>query len=285
MHPNNRPIILTLMLTIVIDIMGIGLVFPLFPDLFLSGHSVFVASGATELWRDSAYAIAMGVWPLGLFFGSPFAGDVSDKIGRRKTLLIFLSLTAVGYAFGAVAIMMHNLWLFVFSRFMSGFVGGAFEIAQAAVADISHPDHKAKNIGYLAMAASLGFVIGPVIASLATSGWLHFSSLQLPFWIAAVLSVLNACSIALLLRESYQPQTRAKLNILKAFAAVSFLFQDKRIRVFGVIFVLLQAGWGFYIQAVPVVVHHWLSFNVAGFWQRQAHILLACRPFVYWKSL
>jgi DHA1 family tetracycline resistance protein-like MFS transporter len=260
--PNQKFIILILMVTVVIDVMGVGLVFPILPDLFFAKHSALLATSASETMRYWAYATVMALWPLGLMLGGPFIGDVSDKIGRKKTLVSALVLTVVAYALGALAIAWHGFVLFAISRFLSGFVGGAFELAQATVADISRAENKARNLSYVVMAASLGFVIGPAITSFSASGLFAFHSLSSPFWIAAILAALNVLSIAVFLRESFIPHPEVKLNFFKAIKAVSFLFQDKRIRYLGLLFILMQAGWGFYVQSVPLILHHQYHLNI-----------------------
>ena len=262
-RPNQKLIIITLMITVVIDIMGLGLVFPILPDLFFAKHSALMSVSASDTARYWAYAVVMAAWPLGLMLGGPFIGDVSDKIGRKKTLITALLLTLAAYVMGALAIAWHGFVLFAFSRFLSGFVGGAFELAQATVADISRPENKARNLSYVVMAASLGFVIGPAITSFSASGLFAFHSLSTPFWIAAILAALNVLSIAVFLRESFIPHPDVKLNFFKAFKAVSFLFQDKRIRYLGLLFILMQAGWGFYMQGVPLILSQQYHLNTA----------------------
>ena len=259
--PNRKLILATLMVTVVIDVMGVGLVFPILPDLFFAKHSALLAVSTSETMRYWAYALVMGAWPLGLVLGGPFLGDVSDKIGRKKTLIIALLCTVVAYALGALAIAWHGFILFTLSRFVSGFVGGAFELAQATVADISRPENKARNLSYVVMAASLGFVIGPAITSFSASGLFAFHSLSAPFWIAAFLAALNVLSIAIFLRESFIPHPSVKLNFFKAIKAVSFLFKDKRIRYLGLLFIIMQAGWGFYIQGVPLILSQQYHLN------------------------
>lgn len=259
---NKNFIIFALMVTIVIDIMGVGLVFPIIPVLVMGSHSILLPGGASHIGQLIAYGVAMAVWPLGIFFGGPFLGDLSDKIGRRKTLVICLFFTALIYAFTAYSIIIHNFWLFILGRFCSGYVGGAFEIAQATVADISPKETKARNLSWIIFAASLGFIIGPLITSF-TADNVHISWMgpDTPFWIAAVISFVNMISIAVLLRDTYQPKQDARIHFLHAVTACKFIFIDKRIRFLGLCLFLSQAGWGFYVLAVPLFLQQQFSFS------------------------
>ncbi|MBF8263624.1 MAG: hypothetical protein HW387_1289 [Parachlamydiales bacterium] len=121
----------TLMFTIIMDVMGVGLVLPLLPNLVVSSTSPFY-NGIDSLF---SYGLVLAVWSLGGFFGSPFLGSFSDKIGRKKILIISLSCNALIYAFTAFAVLQKWFLLFILMRFSSGFFSGSFEIAQAAVAD------------------------------------------------------------------------------------------------------------------------------------------------------
>ncbi|WP_159084749.1 MFS transporter [Dongshaea marina] len=211
-----------------------------------------------ELW---AYSIALAVWPFGLFVGGPVIGELSDKFGRKPTLLIALSLTAVAYGLSAASILIGNFWLFVVSRLMSGVVGGAYEVAQATVVDISDKETKARNLGYVSMAASIGFVIGPVVTSLSTSGWLSWMTISTPFWIAMGLAAINTLSILKLLERDKPKHPDLKLHPIGAAKTVGFLFLDKRVLYIGAIYLLLQAGWGFYTQGVALFMHHYYHYD------------------------
>ncbi|RUS69190.1 hypothetical protein EGW08_023048, partial [Elysia chlorotica] len=103
--------------------------------------------------------------------GGPVLGELSDKFGRKKLLIIALFLTSFAYVLSAISVYMCSYLFFMISRLLSGMVGGAFEIAQATVIDVSSKKNKAKNLGYITMAASLGFVVGPIVTSLTTNSY------------------------------------------------------------------------------------------------------------------
>ncbi|MDO8954231.1 MAG: MFS transporter [Gammaproteobacteria bacterium] len=251
--PHARWIIFALMVTIIIDVMGGGLVFPLFPHLFLDQNSVLMATSASLSSRHIYYAIAMGAWPLGIFFGTPYWGALSDQSGRKKMLAICLLGTAVTYVLGGLSLEAGSLWLFIASRFISGFFAGSFALAQAAIADVSLPEEKARNMSWITLALSIGLVVGPFTTSITSlpelSKW--FSSAS-PFWFAAILACLNIASIMSLLPETFTKDNSTKVTFMKAVTSFTFIFTDKRLRVLAWISLAVQMGWGFYILTVPL---------------------------------
>lgn len=261
MKNNNKLIIVILIAAVIIDIMGMGLVLPLMPSLFLTEHSVFVTGNPSVHYLY--YAIAMGVWPLGLFFGTPFLGDLSDRFGRRNILILCLLGTALTYLASGISSQCHWLSLFLISRFLSGFFAGSYVLAQAVMVDISPAELRSRYLGWISMAASIGFVIGPVITSV-TGGSHFFSwlSLETPFYIAAILSVINLASVALFLPETDSHPRAVKLSLLSALTLFSHIFVDKRTRILGFSFLFMQVGWGFYVQDIPLILNQVFHLDV-----------------------
>ncbi len=256
-------LVLTLMLTIIIDIMGLGLVFPTLPELFIGAHSALDSQTSSIHWQEFYYGLAMAVWPLGLFFGAPAFGHLSDMIGRRKVLLSCLLMTGATYAVCALAIDLRSMWLFILGRLISGFFAGSFEIAQAVIADISPQEKKARNMGWITLAASLGFTVGPLISGLTMGAhWVSWFNLSTPFWIAMILSLLNMLSLFCLLKESYRHVGEFKVDWLACFESVSFIFSDKRVRYLGLVFLLLQFSWAMYFGPMTAIMQ--IQFGSTG---------------------
>lgn len=270
-------LIITLMVTIIIDVMGIGVIFPTLPQLFIGHHSVFGSHIQSKLWQEFDYGFSMAAWPLGLFFGAAMMGHLSDIVGRRKVILVCLFMTAVTYAICGFAIHMSSAWLFLLGRLLSGFFAGSFEIAQAVIADISPPEKKARNMGWITLSASLGFIIGPLIASFTTEPSISsFFTLATPFWIATVLSFINMLSIFFLLKESYRHVGEVKLDWLACFKSVGFVFKDKRVRFLGLVFLLLQFGWGMYFMPLSGVLNILYGYDSVTLGLFMAVIGVAC---------
>ncbi len=249
MTPTNRNPLLfaVLMMTIVIDVMGMGLVIPVLPGLLLSPHSHLIPESTSLLSRDWLYAITMGVWPLGMFFGNAFVGALSDRLGRKPLLqgsLLGMSLT---YGLGWLGIVIHNPFLFIISRLLNGIASGSFVLAQASVIDISPQNRVTQNIGWITFAATFGFVIGPLSSSLML---LILHQLYAPFILATGLALVNLLLLTLLLPKSTQQISKNPTHFLKILFAFTILLRDKRIRILGQTFLIFQIAWGFYVQDI-----------------------------------
>jgi DHA1 family tetracycline resistance protein-like MFS transporter len=263
MKNKNTLIILILIFTVIIDIMGMGLVLPLMPSLFLTTpHSVFV-EGHSSATHYFYYAIAMSAWPLGLFFGTPFLGDLSDRFGRRNILMLCLMGTALTYFLSGISAQYALLSIFLISRLLSGFFAGSYILAQAVMVDISPTDLRSRYLGWISMAASIGFVIGPVITSLtASSHFITWLSLETPFYIAAILSFINLASVALFLPETDTHRREVKLSLLSAVTLCSHIFRDQRTTILACSFLFMQVGWGFYVQDIPLILNQVFNLDV-----------------------
>ncbi|ATN85195.1 hypothetical protein AYO29_01045 [Coxiella burnetii str. Schperling] len=95
------------------------------------------------------------------FFGAAILGDLSDTVGRKKALLVCLIGSFLGYLLSAFAVGIHSLTFLILGRVIAGFTAGSQPIAQAAIVDVSSEAHKARNIGLILLAISLGLSSGP----------------------------------------------------------------------------------------------------------------------------
>ena len=187
-----------ILITALIDIMGIGLVIPVLPLLVkeLSGSAV---EGARYIGIFAAVYGAMQ------FIFAPVLGRLSDRYGRRPLLLI--SLLGIGLDYILLAVAPTLAWLFV-GRVLAGIAGSSLTVANAYIADVSAPENRAKNFGLLGATFGLGFILGP-----ALGGLLGEYGLRLPFVFAAALSLLNFLYGLFVLPESLPKELRGtRLN-------------------------------------------------------------------------
>lgn len=164
-------------ITLLIDIMGWGLIIPVMPTLIseLKGIPVNVASTYGG-WLISAYAITQFVF-------APVIGNLSDRYGRRPVLLASLFGFGVDYLFLALA---PSYGLLFIGRIIAGITGASFTTASAYIADISTDETRTKNFGMIGAAFGLGFIIGPALGGLLAE-W----GIRAPFYAAAGLCLLN----------------------------------------------------------------------------------------------
>lgn len=199
--------------TLLIDAIGIGIVFPIMPDLMDRVGAGSTAQGS--VWAGlmmSAYAGAM-------FFCGPAVGSLSDSIGRKPVLLAALALLAIDYVIMALA---GSFWLLFIGRVVAGMAGSTYITATAYIADISTPEDKAARFGMIGAAFGIGFVIGPALGGLAAS-W-HITA---PFWIAAALAGANVLFGIFVLPESLPADKRRKMakRDINPFSAIIAAFR------------------------------------------------------------
>ena len=144
-----------LFLVILIDGMGLGLLFPVLNNLIIDPNSHFVLQSLTAHSREVLYSGIIAVFMLCWFFGAAILGDYSDQAGRKQALLICLIGSFVGYLISAMSIPLHSLSLMFLGRIVAGFTAGSQPVAQAAIVDISSAENKARNISWILLAASI----------------------------------------------------------------------------------------------------------------------------------
>lgn len=246
---NNRGLLAVapLFLVLLIDSMGLGLLFPILNSVLVAHTSHFLPAGMSNMLRTFLYGFVMSIFMLSWFFGSAILGDLSDNVGRKRALTICLLGAFVGYGFSAIAMPLHSVVLLVIGRVVAGFTAGSQPIAQAAIVDVSPPEHKTRNIGMILLAVSVGFVLGPIAAGVLSDStlvsWFDFST---PFYFAALISLLNAILLWVTFTETFEPVARKKITLYRAFSIFVSAFKHEKIRGLSVVLLVMMFGWSNY---------------------------------------
>lgn len=244
---SSRPAIAFILAVAVLDVMAMGIVIPVLPAL-IEG---FVGSeAAAGYWNG----IMVAIWAGMQFLCSPIIGSISDRYGRRPTILISTAGLTLDWILMALA---PDLWWLAVGRMIGGITSSSFTAVFAYMADITEPDQRARGYGLVGAAFSAGFIAGPLIG-----GVLGEISPRAPFWAAAALSGITFLYGLFILPESLPQErrmafswTRANpfgaLKLLRShpelsgLAVVNFLLYFAH-HVFSVVFVLYAAhkhGW------------------------------------------
>ncbi len=198
----RQPAIGFIFVTLVLAIVGFGLLIPVLPKLIVQFEGGDLATGS------HAYGWIISVYALMQFVGSPILGSLSDRYGRRRIILIATAGSAADYVIMACAPSLS--WLFV-ARIIAGFTAGVLSTANAYVVDVTPPEKRAGAFGLLGAAFGIGFIIGP-----ALGGFLGNIDLRLPFWFAAGCSAINWFYGFLVLPESLKPENRRAFSWSRA---------------------------------------------------------------------
>lgn len=230
----NRSIVF-FMLVVGIDTVGLGIVIPVMPALLQRLGHVGVAPAAA-IGGELAFAYAFTQ-----FVCAPIAGALSDAYGRRVVLLAALAAFAVDYAIMAFA---PVLWVLAIGRIVAGITGATYSAANAALADITKPEDRAKSFGLIGLAFGIGFIVGPLLGGIAG----NFGT-RAPFLVAAGLAAANAAYGFFFAPETLSPEKRRPFSLAHANPAASFLRAAKHVEIRAFLAVLLL--WQFAFQALP----------------------------------
>ena len=226
-----------ILITVFIDVLGIGIIIPIIPELvkeFVGGST----AGAGR-W----FGILAATYAATQFLFAPVLGTLSDRFGRRPIILIALFGLGVDYVIQGLAPSIG--WLFL-GRVLAGIMGASFTTANAYIADVSGPEDRARNFGLMGVAFGLGFIFGP-----ALGGFLGGFHLRLPFFGSAVLALVNWLYGFFVLPESLPPDKRGPFSWEKANPMGSLMV----------------------LRSYPLVAHLAVSFVFIGLAQRGLEVV------------
>lgn len=239
------PPLIIILITVFIDLIGFGMVIPILP--FYAETAPF---NATPL--EIGFLFSIYSWMQ--FFFAPVLGRLSDIYGRRPILFISIIGSAVGYFVMGFA----NTLLLVFAgRIIGGVTGGNISTAQAYIADVTSKANRAKGMGLFGATFGLGFILGPALA-----GILSKYGIQVPFYFAAALSVLNATALYFILPESLKKvdgQAAAKRK--NRFLELIESLREKEFGIVNLVYFLLVTAFSIMTYAFVLFTAYRYGYN------------------------
>jgi MFS family permease len=233
--PGSRSRLGVIFFTVLVDLIGFGIVLPILPMY----AQRFGAQGI-------GYGALVFVFSAMQFLATALLGRLSDRIGRRPILLTTMVFNAAGYVLFAFAPSYAVLFL---ARVISGFASGNISAAQAYVADITSPAERARGMGTIGAAFGIGFVVGPMIGGLAD----HYGGHLAPGLIAAGLSVANFFSASAILRESLAPEHRTTRPVFD-FGHMGEALGRRQLRPLMLVWLIAPFAFAGYTVALPLHV-------------------------------
>lgn len=243
---DSKLALIFILITILLDMIGLGIILPVLPGLILELTGNSVAQGAVI----GGYLVF--VYALMQFLLSPVLGNLSDRYGRRPVLLLSLLGLTIDYMIMGFAPTLG--WLFL-GRVLAGVSGAAVTTATAYIADITPPELRSQRFGLMGAAFGLGFIIGPVVG-----GELGEFSPRAPFYAAAVLAFANFLFGLIILPESLTMRKRRRFDVTRANplgAILAFKRFPVVIWLLGALFLLSMAS-----QTYPAI---WNFFTIERF--------------------
>jgi len=244
----NKPLIV-IFTAIVLDAVGIGLIFPILPSLLEDvTHAQNVAPFIGAL--AALYAVMQFVF-------APVLGALSDRLGRRPVLLVSIAGAAISYLVLAFA---PSLALLFVGRAIAGLTSANISVATAYITDISSEETRARRFGLFNAMFGVGFIVGPVLGGALGDVWL-----RLPFIAAALLNVFNLLLALFVLPESRAPSgERIDVAALNPLRPLRWVFSVKSLLPYILIFFILSATGEAYGTCWALWGHDALGWN--GLW-------------------
>lgn len=244
--PSSKASQAFILVTIFLDVLGIGLIIPVLPSLI----GTLTTSQADQAhwygWLASTFGIMQ-------FLCMPFLGALSDRYGRRPVLLLSTFGLGISYLVTALS---HSLWILLVARLVSGATSATMSVANAYVADITTPDQRAKAFGKVGAAFGIGFIFGPMLG-----GTLGAIDLRLPFLVAAGLALLNVLYGYFVLPESLSTQKRGVLHWRQINPFGALVHLSRLQNVGGLIVIFSCSALGQFILHTTWVLYTEFRFN------------------------
>ncbi len=257
---NPKSALTFIILTVALDAVGIGLIFPVMPDLMLSVTHQGLSQAA--FWGG----IITASFAVMQFLFGPIVGNLSDRYGRRPVLLVSLAFMAADYVVMAVT---GSLVVLLVARSIAGVTAATHSTAGAFIADISAPEERAKRFGLMGAAFGVGFIAGPAIGGLVAG-----IDPRAPFWVAASLATANLVFGFFVVPESLVAENRrsfslSRANPLSAFAAIRRLPGLTNLLIATFLYALTYnvwpSVWGYFGKEVYGWNAQWIGLSLASF--------------------
>lgn len=250
---NKRHTLVFVTMTVFLDTVGFGIIMPVLPQFLMSLSEITLAeASAIAGYLVVSYALLQFVF-------APIIGNLSDRFGRRKVLLVSLAAFSINYLIAGLA---ATIWVLFIGRVLTGITSATHATANALIADVSPPEERAQNFGLMGVAFGLGFMVGP-----ALGGIVGAIDIRLPFFLAAGLAALNTLYGFFVLKETL-PEDRRRPFDWKRANPVGMLLQIRKypilIGLVAVMFIynighhVYPSNWNFY----TIEKFDWTPFEI-----------------------
>lgn len=233
--------------------LGIGLIIPVVTPLLLDPTLTFMGSEATFADRSMMIGFLLASFSLAQFVGSGLLGSLSDRYGRKPILRYTVAGTLLSYLVFGTGIVQTSLPLLFVGRLLLGFCSGNLAVTFSAIADLSSAEHKSRNFGMVGAAFGIGFVLGPFLGGfLSDSSWHPALGYDTPFWVAALLSVVNLWVLQRFFTETLVSPRMSPLHLASGLQQIAKAFSRPELKGLFVVSFFMVFGFNFFTQFIQV---------------------------------
>ncbi|MCH9611902.1 MAG: Tetracycline resistance protein, class C [Chlamydiia bacterium] len=237
---------------IIVDSFGFGLAYPVLTALLSTPSDHFLGHISPAL-RDFYLGLGFMLYPLFMFFGASFLGDLSDKWGRKKVLLICMAGLTISSVIMGFGILAGSVTMLMVGRAASGLAAGSQPLAQAAIADSSPKELKARNMAFVTLTVCIGIVLGPLLGGVLSDHTITpLFTYETPFFFTAGLAFLIGLWIYFEFNETFDPPPKTKLSWWGPFLVLFRAAKHPAMRWLTPTFFLMQFGFAIYYTIILV---------------------------------
>jgi len=247
-----------LYLVVFVGFVGYSLMIAIFTPLLLRADGGMLPRTDSLAVRTILLGVVLAVYPLAQFLAAPVIGGLSDRFGRRPTLLVSLATSSCCYALIAVAVQTRTLALLIVGCLLAGLSEANIAVAQSAIADLAPASQRSRLFGYVYLSSSLAYVVGPLaggrLADPNLVGWFDYAT---PFWATVALLACVFGLTAALFVETSTPRDDAGVHLGRALSSLADAFRAGRLRrLYLANFVLYLSIFGFFRVYPMYLVDH-----------------------------
>ncbi len=269
-----RKVFPVLFATILLDMIGIGMLIPIIPVIFTDPSSPdFILQGYSTGLQYTMAGLLTALFGLMQFISAPLFGELSDVYGRKKIITFGVGVLAISQLLFGFGIETGSLLILFISRIIAGIAGGNFSVAQASIADITLPEFRARNFGLIGVAVGIGFILGPMLGGFIVS---VSGNAAAPFWFASALGIINVVFISLFLTETHHNRKEEKnFHLWKGIHNIQAAWRDHDARPVYIASFFYTSGFAFFTSFIGILLvsRFGLSesaigtfFGAVGFW-------------------
>jgi MFS transporter, DHA1 family, tetracycline resistance protein len=253
MTENKNRQLFVLFFVLFLELFAYCLIIPALAPLFMDIKEGLLNPIRSEFTRKFLYSVLLMCYPFAQCLGAPLMGAFSDRVGRKRILIITLLGNVTGYWLSAYGVYHHQPFFIFFGFSIAGITGGNLPISQSAISDISSKTSKARNFSYVLSAYGFCYIIGSTLGGQLTHlGFLERTTYHLPFLLAGSLSFINAIFSTFNFKETHTDRKNKSseflLNPFKLYRSI----KSDHLWVFAMIIFFTFFGWNFYIKMLQI---------------------------------